>query len=900
MIRKFPSIALLLVLNCFAASMFGQAPRQATTFPEFQKELALWLAQPENSAQKGWKSLKRWEDQEARHMNPNGSTCDPREYARTLQAIAEEKAAASANKTAGGGWTPFGPNDYATPVMSYDWIPGIGRINCVAFHPTNPNTLWVGVAQGGVWKSVDGGSSWIPLTDDLPMLRISDIAVDPINPDIMYISVGDMAYLGAGLSLDDRKRHTHYGLGVYKTIDGGATWQPTGLSLLQTDFDFSLTCRTVIDPSNTNNLVAAGTHGIWKSSNAGNTWTHTDTSFIWDLKQDPINPNILYAASGYRSSLNYGSAGILKSTDFGSTWTLLTTGIAPQGAVQRIELAISPSNPAYVYALCADMSAGFGGLYRSTNSGTTWELRSSTPNILEWGDGTGGGGQGWYDLALIVDASNPERIYTGGINVWASWDGGTSWDGAGFWLSSYGPSVHADQHQLAYNPLNSKYYLCNDGGLYTTSDIIPGSWDDAQTLPSYQWPTQWTPLSSGMQVTSFYRIDTRDTYPGHLIAGAQDNATYYFDGNVWTNVVGGDGMDCFLHPTYPGILYGSSQYAGLQVSVDGGASFNWIASMPETGEWVTPWQLDPGNPDVVYAALGNVWKSNDLGANWSPISNFPVNANTGQPNVSSAMAVSPAYSDHIYVSKRFFLGIGEVSTFWNTTDGGTTWNSHSLGVPDSLYHTMIAADATDPLTAYVTLGGFLPGVKVMKTTDGGNTWTNYSANLPNLPANCIVQDFTPGNKTLYVGMDVGVYYRNDTMANWALYATDLPNVIVSDLDIHASTGKIYAATFGRGIWGADLAQGIGAGTKDPFAEMSLELYPNPSLGTFELRLTGAPRGTLQVEVVDVMGRTVESRQLDCQAGFGLLRFEEKRIPGAYFVRINANGRSISRKIMVAG
>jgi photosystem II stability/assembly factor-like uncharacterized protein len=875
------NIASLLSAQTFLESQVSNGP---VSFADFQKRLDQWSRQTNLKTVKGWKWLKRWEDFNAHRMNPDGSLPDPAIYLQAAQEVAAQKTATSKTATSGN-WFPLGPDNYATPANPF-WEPGIGRINCIAFHPTDPLIFWVGVAQGGVWKTVNGGQSWAPLTDNLPMLRISDIAVNPVNPEEIYLSVGDMAYFGAGLSLDNRKRHTHYGLGVYKTTDGGTTWNPTGLTILQTEYDFSLTRRVLIHPSNTLNLVAAGTYGIQRSLDAGITWTSVHDSIIWDLERDPVDPQVLYASTGYRSSLNMGSVSIMKSTDFGATWTVLPTGIPGRGLVQRVELAVSPSDHNYVYALCAGMDAGFGGLYRSTDAGASWNLQSATPNILTWDDGFGTGGQGWYDLALLVNPSDRNTIYTGGINAWGSTDGGATWDGVSYWVNTYGNSLHADQHQFAYNPVGGKYYICNDGGLYSSDNIIIGSWFDANNTTGYQWPTTWTKLSAGMQTTSFYRCSTTPAAPNNLLAGAQDNSTYFYDGSTWTNVVGGDGMECILHPLDPLTFYASSQYGNINGSNDGGLStFGVSWAIPEIGEWTTPYALDPTDPSTLYAAYGNVWKTTNAGGSWNGISNFPIVPGYGQPNISSALAIAKSNPNYIYVAKRFYFAYGEPSALWVTTDAGASWTDRSAGLPDSLYFTYIAVDADAPATAYVTAGGFIPGVKVFKTTDAGATWTNVSMNLPNLPVNCILHDQLHAHNPIYVGMDVGVYYTNDTLNAWQLYAQDLPNVIVSELELNVTKRQIVAATFGRGLWGVDLKDEVSTDL-DPGSpnHLGIQVVPNPNNGIFSVQFTGKSSSNLQIELIDIMGRKVYQEVIPpFQSAFSK-DFMTPLAPGNYFLR----------------
>jgi photosystem II stability/assembly factor-like uncharacterized protein len=447
---------------------------------------------------KAWKWMARWLDFESKRLNTDGSMADPNIFMNEAVKVSQSKKSNLSKQAAN--WSPVGP-DFLYPSNSPDRQHGMGRINCIAFHPSDSNIFWVGVAQGGVWKTMDGGQNWLPLTDDLPILRISDIAVDPLNPDVIYISVGDYAYIGVALDTDDRKRQTHYGMGVYKTSDGGLNWAPTGLTFDQTQLDVSLTRRVLIDPVNTQNLVAGGVNGIYTSSDAGATWNQKNDSMIWDLVQDPINPNTIYAASGYLSNRDIGTAGIIKSSDFGQTWTILNTGIPGKNAVQRIKLAISPQDPSHIYALACGMSRGFYGLYFSDDFGSTWNLQSSSsnaPNILSWSDGNASGGQGTYDLSLLVDPTDKFRIMTGGINMWGSEDAGGSWKGASYWLGFYGPSIHADHHYYAYNPLNQAYYMCHDGGLSKTYQIGFESWSNINSGAS--WPTVWEDLSDMQSV----------------------------------------------------------------------------------------------------------------------------------------------------------------------------------------------------------------------------------------------------------------------------------------------------------------------------------------------------------------------------------------------------------------
>ncbi|MCB0578413.1 MAG: hypothetical protein KDD10_03775, partial [Phaeodactylibacter sp.] len=324
-----------LAANTFAQDFLDTPARQQGEPLKIQHlEAAFdnWAAQRDLSQEKGWKWYARWLHEQTVRANEDGSFGNQEPLFRAAaEKVAREQAGVAGRSP---GWMPAGPEDYATIVTEYI-IRGMGRINCITFHPTDANTFWVGVAQGGIWKTTNSGQSWMPLDNGLPILRISDIAVNPNNPDELYVSVGDYAYIGAGLDLDDRKRHTHYGMGVYKTTNGGQSWQPTGLTFDQTGRDGSLTRRVFVHPEDGRRLVAAGLFGIRTSEDGGDTWANISGEMIWDIEQDPSDPDVLYASTAWVRNLDAGTAGIWKSTDFGQNWTELNTNIPPTNQVQR-------------------------------------------------------------------------------------------------------------------------------------------------------------------------------------------------------------------------------------------------------------------------------------------------------------------------------------------------------------------------------------------------------------------------------------------------------------------------------------------------------------------------------------------------------------------------------------
>ena len=872
---------LCIIPQILVAQNFSNTKKSINSFADMQSDFRNWKPQKELLNTKGWKWFKRWEHHYDQRINPDGSLPNLSEYVNTLKNIHTQNKSASQSNS----WVPFGPNDL--PPSFGPSSHGMGRINCITFHPTDSNIMYVGVAQGGIWKTTNAGQTWIPCGDQLPITRISDIAIDPNNTNTLYVSVGDYAYLGVALKTDGRKRHTHYGIGVYKSIDGGMTWSATGLTLEQNNLDASLIRKVIVNPTNSNELIAVGIEGVWKSYDAGMNWTKKRSDIIWDLEENPKNVNTLYASTGYVYNLQEGSAGIIKSTNFGETWTSLSTGI-PSQAAQRVELAVALSDTNYVYAITCGIDRGFEGFYASTNAGNTWVKRynsNSNINLLGWYNNNNAGGQGTYDLAIVVDAKNKNRVYVGGINMWGTTDGGLSWEGVSYWLPYYGEKfLHADQHQFKYSVKNNAYFVANDGGLYRSDSIVIGTWNSGD--PNYEFPTRWKFISNGMQITSFYRLGLREQY-GDVIAGAQDNSTFYKQNNNWVNIIGGDGMECALHPTDRFTLYGSYQYGNFVQSFDAGQSYQGLFyPADEDGEWTTPFKISKNDPDILYIGFGNMYRSTNEGINFEKISNFSLMQNGASAPI-SFFDVANSNENFIYVAKRIVHQQNEKTKLYVTTNGGLSWINVSAGLPDSLYVTYISVDQEDPSTAWVVFSGFVDGQKVYKTTNAGQTWTNISFNLPNIPVNTIVNQ-AGLNNIIYIGTDNGVYYNYDGSTTWERYSNLLPNVIVSELEIHVDSNKLFAATFGRGIWVTDLLSNSVGFNQNKIESANIKLYPNTNKGSFNIEIENIKSSEIEISIIDVQGRIVYNEKLELKNAVLTKEYKLNLNSGLYYYRIKSN------------
>lgn len=867
-----------------AQTFYKNTTNRALSFKELKTQFNEFKKSTDLSTQKYWKSYKRWEQEMELHTNAKGEPAGFDEYINATIAMANYKQQQT-QANASASWSPFGPNVLPNNLTGY-MENGIGRINCITFHPTNPNTFFVGVAQGGVWKTTNNGVSWTPLTDNLPITRISDITINPTNPNEMYISVCDFEYIGISLHLNGRKRNTHYGLGVYKTTDGGLTWNPTGLTYNLTNGDASLIRKVLINPANTNDLVACGVSGMYKSTNGGTTWVKKLDSLFWDMHQDPSNPAVLYASTGWIMTSNIGNAGVYKSTDFGNTWTMLTTNMPLTNNIQRVKLAIAPSNTNYVYALCVDVNGGLFGIYKSINAGLSWTFISPTNNILEGGTGGNTGGQGNYDLGFIVDFSDPNKVYTGGVNLWGSIDGANTFNPISHWTTQYGPTLHGDIHFINRNPFTGNYFVCSDGGVYQTTNMVIDTWGTSA------WPTVWTKMNDNIQVTSFYRLSSSKTSTEQVVAGAQDNASFYFNAGNWSTIFGGDGMDNCLNPSSPNEIIGSSQYGNFKYSNDNGnSSFAPFTNVNnEQAEWTTPIIADYNTPGVMYIGNENIVKSTDGGQSWSPLATLYTNSLTLQNTEISALAISNSNSQVLYAARRVRYENGLNGIVFKTTDGGTTFTNVTNNLPDSLYYTSIEINATNENIVYVSMAGFTAANKVYTTINGGATWQNISYNLPNLPVNCIKQ--IPGTNHLMIATDIGVYILYSGTTTWVNNSFGLPNVIVTDIEFNAALNKIYISTFGRGIWESNIS--IITGTKELTPTMyNYNLYPTVNSGTFNLVFDDSQNEKL-IEVIDVMGKIVHTQKTNSDK----LKLSLNLSSGIYYIRTHCKNTLGVKKIIV--
>jgi len=672
-----------------------------------------------------------------------------------------------------GGWTAIGPG--SIPGL---FIQSAGRVTAIAPHPVDPNIIYAGGAQGGVWRSADGGATWTPLTDAECSLAIGSIAIDPVNPDIVYAGTGEMNF----------SRDSYYGCGVLRSIDGGATWEHLGGAIFDTPTGGARVSKVLVDEGTAGTtdatvVLAATTFGLYRSADAGRSWTRTLASAT-DLVQDPNHADVLYAAvsNPFGGPTQSTTTGVYQSLDRGLTWSLRPNGF-PTDKVGRIALALSSADPVIIYAAVqtAIDSSGNGGnllgLWTSADSGATWQERDA--------QGVSCGTQCWYDLVMTVDPTRPSVVYFGGLGLYRSTDGGDS-------FRDISGGIHVDQHALALLPSDHTTLLAgNDGGVYRITSLGTSS-------PDY------TSLNRNLSVTQFYHgISSAPGAPLTVLGGSQDNGTVEYRGSQsWLEALGGDGGYTAMDPQRLGTSYAetewiaSSGFSGpwRRDDASGGEFVRKVSGITESdrAEFIPPLVMDPVSPSVLYFGTSVLYRSADRGESWtSPRADLSAQAGRG---TISSIGIGKSNPKVIFVGTSD--GAVRVSL-----DAGLTFSQPLTGLPNR-YVTSIAVDPSNARHAYVTMSGFQTG-HIWETTDRGATWRNITGSLPDMPVNALV--LQPATGELDIGTDLGVFASVDDGRSWNPLSTGFPAVAVFDLVLEPRTNTLVAATHGRGMFTLQLS-----------------------------------------------------------------------------------------------
>jgi photosystem II stability/assembly factor-like uncharacterized protein len=682
------------------------------------------------------------------------------------QAAALAQATEQSNRLrATAGWRFVGPTNIG------------GRVVDIAVDPVAADTIYIAAATGGVWKSTDRGTRFTPIWP----------AANPQSMGALVIAPNGTLFAGTGEANPGGGSITYGGGGIFRSVDGGATWQRVGLT------NSGAIGRLLIDPTNPQRIFAAvaghlynpgGQRGVYESIDGGSTWRRVlagdnSTTGAVDLAIDPTNPNRVFAAMwdhlrepDLRTYGGVGS-GVYRSIDGGATWQRLTNGLPASSAnIGRIGVAVAASNPQRVFAIVIQTNGLFQGLYRSDDGGDSW---SQLPN-----NSTLSGAQstyGWWFGRIWVDPANQNHVFGPGVYLCESTDGGSSFN------AQFSP--HADDHAMIWDlKVPGRVYLGNDGGVYRSD--VNGTND------------QWT-FAVSQPFTQFYSVDVSEQDTSRVVGGAQDNGVNRsYGGASWNSYIGGDGEEALIDPADQNMVYGCSQYGECNRSTNGGNTSTDFtgATVSSRRNWFSPLQFDPSNSAVLYYAGNQVNRSADHAVHWSVISPDLTGGPGRDPSYpfGTITTVAAAKTD----SNRLLAGTDD-GRLWFTTNLGANWKRVNDSDLPGTWVTRVTVDPANSSVAYATFSGFRSGVQlpyVLRTTDGGTTWTSIVGNLPQAPVNDIVVI----GSTLYVATDVGVFISDDGGTTWSTAGARLPNVPVTDLEYVAASNSLYAATFGRGIF----------------------------------------------------------------------------------------------------
>jgi len=751
------------------------------TIPEVMNTVTNYYAQlspgGHYETQREFKKWMRWAMDALRTAGPGGSFGTPLPALMDLYQQEQNKAEPN-NSTPE--WNFSGPSVSSYPTAVPSGINGLGRCDRIAFHPTNPNIIYVGTPMGGLWRTIDGGLNWSNLTSFLPVPGVSGIAINYANPNIIYLATGN----ADGVQRTQPAPTVNTSAGIFKSTDGGVSWRK--LRLPWAPEKGVVVFRIAISPVNPDQLVLATSEGLYNTISAGENWgTRIEGGRYFDVEFVP-GTNKCYI-SGVKAN---GETSIRYSPDGGLELIQLNFAGPTPTDVNRIEIAVNGTplgSYHHVYAFAGPVTGNgsFKGLFRMNASGQMALVRN-TPNLFD--NNPGGGGsfdQSGFDHCMAVNPANPEIILTGGAIIFGSQDGGvtmpfsTRYFEPGADLSQY---IHPDIHDLAFNPLNNFLYSATDGGVYRSTNN----------------GTTWENITNGIATSQFYHLAGYEPNHFHLMGGLQDNGVKYKNNSAgdMIHIAGNDGFYCAISPSDPKIGYLSSNGAFWRLNDLPNKNDNNV-SPTTTPQWSWRMQTDPLDGSYLYASdhmHDSLWVSNNGGNSW--FRRRFANGNRG-------VAISPANTNRVYALGGSPIYDASKVTLRISENKGDTWSSNLIttvgGLPP-LSEAVPNAVAVSPVNSDILVlaySGVSAGNKVFLSADAGTNWVNISYNLPNIPVNTVQID---NGLNMYIGTDYGVYHRRNGADSWLFFSNGLPRTVVNQLVLNQTAGIIYAATFGRGIF----------------------------------------------------------------------------------------------------
>ncbi|MFK7834305.1 MAG: T9SS type A sorting domain-containing protein [Winogradskyella sp.] len=944
---------------------------------------------------RGYKPFRRWQYFAERAMDETGKLKSPEFYYNELERFnASSNDEGLAARTVVGTWEEMGPT-YWNATSGYN--PGVGRITSFATEIGNQNHMIVGSQTGGVWKTLDGGTNWTVLTDNLANMDVYALAIDPSNSDTYFWGSRSGS--------------------IFKSVDGGSTW-----SLLSTELSGFIN-KILIDPTNTSKMyVSAQGEGLFKSTDGGVSWTsiHSNANDGYDVEFKPGDTNTIYASGNnffkstdggltfdmpnglglwdqenvtgsnawVTSSANNNSTviprtgnsmaffyignftspqtqlitpaldlsvatnpelnfsftqvswggdidalRILYKTSASGSWIELANytnevtawsditlslpnptsdyyvafeGTANYGRGLTLDdvsvetsnlgvifsdgfesvpaefnsgpkmIAVSADDPSVVYVVEADGGL-FGGIHRSSDDGSTFlKLNHDNRNYFGYDSaGVDDRGQAPRDMDIVVNPNDVNDVHIAGINTWRSTNGGATFNITSQWTpnSANGQNIgycHADVDILEFigTGANTKLLAGTDGGIFIADN------------PTVVNSSYYRDLTPGLGIRQFYKIGISQTDPVIVTGGSQDNGSSVLgaDGN-WTDWWGADGMEGFVDKNNTQIMYGTSQFGSFVKTFNGGLSISGVTQPDDKGgdfnwNWVVPYEQDPTIPNVIYSAFDEVYRSENGGNTWTSISqNFGANIDH--------FKVAPTNNSIMYLAIN--------GAFWYTTNAGITWTQSTLDIGGGRINE-IAVHPTDATKIAIATTN---SEKVYISTDSGVSFTPIRWDLPNFSSQALVWQ-NNGNDGLYVGMNYGIYYTDNVLGNtWNPFSNGLPNVRINELEINTADSKLYAATYGRGLWRSNLYNEALSVTDFEFEDLSV--YPNPAENEVYLKWNNSE--DVAVRIYNTLGKLMfYSKNVNLSNAYKINTsgFDT----GIYFVKLNTSKGEMTKKLIL--
>jgi len=788
------------------------------------------------------------------HRNYPEKTFDHKSYFKQINDIKNNPSLRSFD----GEWVDQGPGNIGA------------RINKIAINPNNENEIYLGYARGGLYKTTDGGQTWNDIFKEFSYLSISHIEIDPFDTNTIYIGTGD----------ENISHYPAIGNGVYKSTDGGATWENIGLS------ETAIISKVTVSQQDQNTIYASSMgipfektddRGMYKSIDGGESWDQilfvNDSTGIIDMVVAPGNSDIVYAAAWNRirnnnvSQVSGPDAKIWKTIDGGANWTIMETGL-PEGEFVRIGLAMHGDSGDTVFAsysafgpndLCDSNGINFYGLYKTTDGGDSWNLMEDSTNSLSC-DFTGG--FAWYFSKLSVNPENVDDICLAGVTMHRRDPDNGEWRNM-VWGVSQGDTPHVDFHDMVY--FGDNLYAATDGGAYRYNE--EEGWVDIENIPTNQ----------------FYRVEYNNHEPDLYFGGLQDNGVVGGSGadfNNWFRISGGDGFQLRFDPEDPNYVYTQSQNGNIRVSTNGGTSFNgFTQGLTGDRNWDMQYILSPHNPKIRYTGTNRMFiHVGDVSDDeWVLIS---------EQDLTDAEEDPEGFYEHNITSLnqspinpgRLYCGTSD-GFVWRLNDSGDGFIQINEGLPRR-WISEVKASPTSEDVVFVTVSGyknndFVP--HIYRSDDAGENWIDISGDLPNFAINDVLILPESNDQYIFIATEIGIYMTMNGGTNWERLGTDFPFIQCLDLEYNDVNNQLVAGTYGKGLRTFDLDQIIDVSTEEVTVSNLFSIAPNVSSDQVNIITQGKYQSA---RVMDSNGKLV--RQLkDGESIIDITQLEA----GTYFIQV---------------